>query len=166
MRERPSLFSNIIAGIDFSEVGSLALDAALRLAAERGTTRLHVVHVAGPAGEDVELDLPDGARIFSVKSAVAWLEQHVERARVDAMRHGEPIEADRVSVHVRVGDADEELIALAKTLAADLLVVGTHGRSGFKRMVLGSVAESLVRVAPCSVLVIRPSAKPERAEAS
>jgi len=153
---RASVLSNILVGIDFSDAGTTALEQALLLASERDQAQLHVAYVAGPAGEDIELNLPEGDRFMSAQVAVEWLEQYVERARVQAMTEGEPIESERVSVHVRVGDADEELVALADSLGAHLIVVGTHGRSGFKRLMLGSVAESIVRSAPCAVLVVRP----------
>jgi len=157
--EHPSVLTNILVGIDFSDVGALALDHALRLASERATARLHVAHVAQLVGEDAELDLPEGPRTLSIKDAVKWLDELVERARVAAMTEGEPIESERVSVHIRIGDAEEELKELADKLAVDLLVVGTHGKGGFRRLVLGSVAESLLRNASCSVLVVRPTSE-------
>ncbi len=59
------------------------------------------------------------------------------------------------TTEVRLGDAAEEIVAAAKELNADLLVVGTHGRSGLKHLLLGSVAEHVVRHAPCPVLTVR-----------
>lgn len=158
---RTSILDNIVVGIDFSSTGELALEQALLLGSERPSARVHVAYIAGPAGEDVELSLPEGRRFLSVKDAVKLLERHVEQTRVRAMSEGEPIESERVSVHIRVGDADEELLDLAEKLAAKLIVVGTHGRSGFRRLVLGSVAESVVRKAPCAVLVVRPKVGPD-----
>ena len=59
-------------------------------------------------------------------------------------------------VHVRVGAPAEELAQLAADLDADLVIVGTHGRRGVRRFLLGSVAEGAVRLAHCPVLVVRP----------
>lgn len=61
----------------------------------------------------------------------------------------------RVEPELRVGDAAEELVATARQTAADLIVMGTHGRTGLSRLVLGSVARNVVQHAPCSVLVAR-----------
>jgi nucleotide-binding universal stress UspA family protein len=60
-------------------------------------------------------------------------------------------------VRVEVGDAREVIDNVAEKIGADLIAMGTHGRRGVKRMLLGSVAESVVRSAPCPVLTIRPS---------
>jgi nucleotide-binding universal stress UspA family protein len=62
----------------------------------------------------------------------------------------------RLIAHVRVGPVAESMAALAGEIGADLLVVGTHGRRGFQRVAMGSVAERTVRIAPCPVLVMRP----------
>ena len=158
---RPSSLDKILVGIDLSETGSRALTEALLLAAERDGTALHVAHVAGAVNEQVQLELEDGIHEVPLDEAVKVIERYVEAARVEAISDGEPIESERVSVHVRIGDCAEELADLARALDAKLVVVGTHGRSGVKRLVLGSVAESVVRSSPCAVLVVRPKAYPE-----
>jgi nucleotide-binding universal stress UspA family protein len=53
----------------------------------------------------------------------------------------------------------QEIVDKAKATQADLIVMSTHGRTGFQHLLLGSVAERVVRLAPCSVLVTRPSAQ-------
>jgi nucleotide-binding universal stress UspA family protein len=58
--------------------------------------------------------------------------------------------------HIRLDAASEEISQLAADLEADLVVVGTHGRRGLGRFLLGSVAEGVVRAAPCPVFVVRP----------
>jgi nucleotide-binding universal stress UspA family protein len=57
---------------------------------------------------------------------------------------------------IRVGEAAAEILATAKEWSADMVVIGSHGRGGIKRLVLGSVAESVMRRARCPVLVVRP----------
>jgi nucleotide-binding universal stress UspA family protein len=57
---------------------------------------------------------------------------------------------------VRFGDAGDAIAQLASDIEADLVVVGTHGHRGLERLLLGSVAENVVRLAPCPVLVVRP----------
>jgi len=59
-------------------------------------------------------------------------------------------------VYVTTGHPAERIVALATAVDADVIVLGTHGRTGLKRIVLGSVAEEVVRRAPCTVMVIRP----------
>jgi nucleotide-binding universal stress UspA family protein len=154
--ESPSRLTNIVAAIDFSQPSTRALAEALRLASERSHVMLHIVYVGGAAGERVHIDLGNGSETTSVEDAVQHIEAHVEKARVHAMLEGEPIESDRVRIHVRVGTPMEQIVELARTTEADLLVVGTHGRTGIRRLILGSVAEAVVARAPCSVLVVRP----------
>jgi len=57
------------------------------------------------------------------------------------------------------GDPGHEIVRIAEELNADLIVLGTHGYTGWKRFTLGSVAELVVRHAPCAVLTIRPKEK-------
>ena len=53
------------------------------------------------------------------------------------------------------GDASDAIVDTARKIGADLIVIGTHGRTGVRRMLLGSVAETVLRAAPCPVLAIR-----------
>ena len=64
-------------------------------------------------------------------------------------------EYEDVSGAVRIGSAFLEIIQYAKEVQADLIVVGTHGRTGLKHMIIGSVAEKVVRKAPCPVLSVK-----------
>ena len=66
--------------------------------------------------------------------------------------------SDRVSmapVRIEIGDARDVIDRVAELIGADLIVMGTHGRRGVRRMLLGSIAESVVRSAPCPVLTVR-----------
>jgi nucleotide-binding universal stress UspA family protein len=77
--------------------------------------------------------------------------------RVADSLHATGLSADRI---VRVGDPREKIVNEAKQWPADLIVVGSHGDTGVRRWLLGSVAQSVVRHAPCSVEVVRqPSAE-------
>jgi len=70
----------------------------------------------------------------------------------------EEIEAAGSSVaqtHLRVGNPDEEIVALGEELGAGLIVVGSRGRGGIRRALMGSVSDSVVRHAHCPVLVVR-----------
>jgi nucleotide-binding universal stress UspA family protein len=84
------------------------------------------------------------------KEAQAALEERAARVR------------DRVTVapvRLEVGDARDVIDRSAEQIGADLIVMGTHGRRGIRRALLGSVAESVVRTAPCPVLTMRPKRK-------
>ncbi|HYP91237.1 MAG TPA: universal stress protein, partial [Polyangiaceae bacterium] len=67
----------------------------------------------------------------------------------------------RAFTHIRFDSVADEIAQLAADLDADLVVVGTHGRRGVSRLLLGSSAEATVRLSPCPVLVMRPKAVPE-----
>jgi nucleotide-binding universal stress UspA family protein len=139
----------VVVGVDFSETGERALNEAVRLAAERHDAALHVVHVASGYGPMLRLDLPEDVRTVSVEEAESHLAGYV------AARH-DGLEASELTTHVRVGAASDEVVHLAADVSADLIVIGTHGRTGVRRLLLGSVAESVVRRAGCPVLVVRP----------
>lgn len=157
----PAERTTIVVGIDFSEPSDDALDAAFHAAHAREHAEVHVLHV--------ELDLATHARVAHLDRAwepaapavvpvsnLDLLEAHVvERLRRFTADHGPPRFARLVS-HFRLGGAAEQLVQLAADLDADLVVVGTHGRHGMARLLLGSVAERVLRLARCPVLVVRP----------
>ncbi len=79
---------------------------------------------------------------------------HQLRALVAAAQ----FEESDVTIVMGEGRAADEIVKQAKTMGADLVVMGTHGRSGFRRLVLGSVTEKVLRTAPCPVLTVPPHA--------
>ena len=87
--------------------------------------------------------------------AMAYLSQHVETALGAFDTRAGTADARRVVTHHRLGDPSTEIVQLAADLDASLVVIGTHGRRGIRRLVMGSVAETVVRLAPCPVLVVR-----------
>jgi nucleotide-binding universal stress UspA family protein len=146
----------IVVGVDYSALGDLALERAFELAKAHDRTELHVVRVESVVppsdyasrSEDFTADL---------SAASARLHDHVEnvvKRWCDARASGAPFE--RLTTHVRSENAAEAIAQLASDVEAELVVVGTHGRRGARRFLLGSVAEGTVRLAPCSVLVVRP----------
>lgn len=72
-----------------------------------------------------------------------------------------PVDAGQVDARIAKGEPTEALVSDAETWGADLLVLGTHGRSGLPRLLIGSVAEFVVKRAPCDVLVVRPEGEKE-----
>jgi universal stress protein A len=139
----------ILCPVDFDSNSATALELAAELARERGAT-LYVLHVVAlPPGPEVSLNFNK-----MEGTARARLER-LARQRVGARTHWE--------AHVRSGPPALEVLRAAERFGADLIVMATHGRKGFKHFVLGSVAESVVREAPCPVLTMRPGAAPRPA---
>jgi nucleotide-binding universal stress UspA family protein len=145
--------SVVLVAIDFSSSSPEVLRTAASIA-HSGKGELHLVHVVRhPTSEttvaiSADRDLDSASNTDSVHTRLQRLGEQVGGV------------ARRVLLHVRVGKPDVEIAQLAHELGADLLVIGTHGRTGMERLILGSVAESLVRHAPCTILTCRPKMAP------
>jgi len=133
--------------LDFSESSykALAYASALARQFEAKITLLHVVQMTYMVGEYGAIELPE-LEVQLTTSARSKLES-VAREKVPAGQVDGTL--------IRVGPAVPEIANTAKETNADLLVISTHGYTGLKRIVLGSVAENVVRHAPCPVLVVR-----------
>jgi nucleotide-binding universal stress UspA family protein len=142
----------ILHPTDFSERSQYALWLACALARDYGA-RLIVLHVASvPAvvyGEGVVPTNPEELR--------AAAQEQLDRLRVPQAN----LRAER---RLEQGDAVEEVLRTAREAGADLIVMGTHGRTGLGRLLMGSVAEQIVRKATCPVLTVKapfPDTAPE-----
>ncbi|HEU5074067.1 MAG TPA: universal stress protein, partial [Polyangiaceae bacterium] len=146
----------IVVGVDYSETSALALEKAFELAAEKGLAEVHAVNIVRNYGEFVELEgaTPTPYRL-SMADAQKRLHEHVTD-RVDDFGERTGKKFSRCVSHIRLEFAAEEIAQLAADVHADIVVVGTHGRRGLRRLFLGSVAEGVVRLAQCPVLVVRP----------
>jgi nucleotide-binding universal stress UspA family protein len=138
----------VVVGVDFSELSREAVRVATSLARASGDAELHLVHVLAPPvmTGDVPVTLPLEGMAQTARANLARL-----NAETLAQAGGVPVIA-----RVVVGVPQEVVPKLAGELRADLVVVGTHGRTGLSRLVFGSVAEAIVRRAPCSVLTVKP----------
>lgn len=145
---------HILVATDFSPLADAALDRAIAIAVRTGA-KLTLVHAepeytATPAMGDVE-----AAAILEWQGLSEELrssDQASLRARCEKALTAGVKEADFA---ISAGKIDDVLEDAAKSLEPDLVVVGTHGRTGISRFLLGSTAEHVVRRAPCSVLVSR-----------
>jgi nucleotide-binding universal stress UspA family protein len=147
--------SVILVGIDFSETSKSALRAAENLAHLAPDSELHLVHALGwPV-------VPFGSRDLIASSQLGFAAD-LERAQEELDKLVEPAirGVSRVTGHLKIGPPAKIIVQLATDISADLVVVGTHGRSGFDRLLFGSVAEKVVRTAPCPVLTVRPKTVP------
>jgi nucleotide-binding universal stress UspA family protein len=144
----------IVAATDFSEASELALSAAAILARQNGA-QLFVVHVHVPVDTSSLLEDP--------RSGLLMPDDETRRrlhADLDALVGRILPEATGLHTAVATSRAPAAgLVHYADHVDADLIVVATHGRSGIRRLVLGSVAEEVVRTANCPVLTLRSKAK-------
>ncbi|MEZ4223686.1 MAG: universal stress protein [Polyangiaceae bacterium] len=149
----------VVVGVDFSETGDVALAHAFERASDAYEGELHVINVARAYGPMVHLEIGGEIETLSMEEASARLKEFVESRLEAFVRAREaaklPVFA-RAVTHLRLDAPAEEIAQLASDLEADLVIVGTHGRRGMRRLLLGSVAEGVVRLAPCPVLVVRP----------
>ena len=149
-------FRRILVATDFAESAERALACAVQLARRHGA-ELVLVHVYMDLPAYPEITAGQVEAIYEEQRA--WIEAALER-RARAAR-GEGLLARAV---LRTGPAASTIAETAKDEGADLLVVGTHGRSGLDRLILGSVAERVVRLASCPVLVVKSAEAAARAD--
>jgi universal stress protein A len=139
---------SILVPVDFSHPSLKALDYAVALA-EQFDARITLLYVSEP------VTMPDFAGSFPLaienETLLAAFKEKLEALRKKNVHDPELIE----KVVVRQGRAFHEITEAARTLKSDLIVISTHGYSGFSRAILGSVTERVVRRAPCPVLVVR-----------
>lgn len=149
---------NILCAIDFSEPSRAALRMAVDLAQKFDATLslLHVYQV--PA-----YPLPEGVILPSPLTITDLFEQ-VDRALNEWKREAFELGAKRVEAESVEGAAWREIVARADKGHFDMVVLGTHGHTGLKHLLLGSVAERVVRHAPCPVLTVRPVGEEAQAE--
>lgn len=150
MTTQPTPYVTVVA-YDFSEPAHRAIEQAIELGQGREGWDLHVLGVL-----DNRAGLGDITGANKLDYAAAEKSQEVIRASVQRMLLESGASPRNLYVHARIGTPAKEIVALAAEATADILVVGTHGRSGVGRWLLGSVAEKVVRYAPCPVLVARP----------
>jgi len=153
-------FRTILFAADFSENSKEAFRAACSLAVEN-QTRLIVLHVVEPDGvpaDPVHFGQP--------------IDQHIatrDERRPEALKRklsevfipSHPID---VQYHTSEGDAPAEILGMADEVGSDLIVMGTHGSTGLRRLLAGSVATAVLRGAHCPVLALRPHVRPLQAK--
>jgi nucleotide-binding universal stress UspA family protein len=158
-RTAPSPTAPVLVPVDFSGPSRTALARAKAFAAPFGAP-VELVHVLADAAPYPPFYLESGVTPVAEVGALAeQAETHLRRADADV--GGEPA----ARVHVRVGAAHREIALLAEEQEAGLIVMATHGLTGLRHALVGSVTERTLRYAPCPVLSIRMAAAAENAEA-
>lgn len=136
------MFTRILAAVDFSAPSDAAL-AHARVLATAFDARLHLLHV-----------LPN-VFLRAVVGDPRDIESTVVDRMLDRAHTGDGREPRLVAAVERSDDPADEIVRYARTHAIDLIVMGTHGRRGVAHALMGSVAEQVVRGAPCPVLTVR-----------
>jgi nucleotide-binding universal stress UspA family protein len=150
--ERPPAKSihikTILVPTDFSSA-SLQTIRLAKFVAHRTGADIHLVHV-----HDFEHSVAGAGRMIgkSAKAIQNWLYRDLKDV---AIRHGVPNATARC--HILTGHAFQQICKLADKIHADLIVMSTHGRTGWRRVLLGSTAERVVQHSPCPVLIARQS---------
>jgi universal stress protein A len=150
-------WKRICCAVDFGHPSRVAMEAAADIA-KRFEAELTLVHVAVPpprAASDVLVSSRTLAQVQAAEDV-----ETLARWRADAERHvGRPVASQVLS-----GVPDAEIVRHAIEQRCDLVVVGTHGRRGIPHLLLGSVAERVVRLSPCPVLVVHDHGVLEKVE--
>jgi len=146
--ERPRPVRTVLVPTDFSEDAALAADAALRFLGPTGERRIVLLHAYRVPVE--AMHLPAQVLMEAIRSAAETARTSLD-ALVDKLRRpGLSIEP-----MARQGYPPDVIVEQATLAGADLIAMGTHGRSGIGRLVLGSTAERVLATAPCPVLTVR-----------
>jgi nucleotide-binding universal stress UspA family protein len=130
----------ILVPTDFSKHAGTALDVARTLARDHGA-RLIVLHVDMQYSGTLAMTIDPGT----------------SRKALDAIREqleGSDLKCS-VETQLRIGDPVDEILEAIATENPDLVVVGSHGRTGLRRLIMGSVAEAVLRRSPCPVITVR-----------
>lgn len=139
----------ILHPTDFSECATHAEAQAVELAQKLGgEVVLFQALVEAPLYGEGLLNVREAEKVYEAQRA--WAEETLEARAGQLRRTGA-----KVSWRVAVGVPFEEIGKAAREEQADLIVMGTHGRTGLGRLLLGSVAERVIRTAPCPVLTVR-----------
>lgn len=134
--------SRILCATDFSDSSKYALQFAVAIA-KRHQATIELLHVMEPSAYS-------GERLESEE--VTFTEKMYNRLRECTRDIPEEV---RINLKTIAGIPYMEIIRRAKQIDADLIIIGTHGRTGIRHMLIGSVAEKIVRTAPCPVMTVR-----------
>jgi len=139
-----SIEKTILVPFDFSDPSHAANDKAMEIATDN--TKIHVLHVLPPfvplAPEGIPIEWSDDSK--RLEYATIQLEKEFSEKRYEG-----------VAREVLIGDPGTTCADRAESLGAELIVIPSHGRSGLTRLLLGSVAERIVRLAKCPVLILK-----------
>lgn len=146
------MFDRILVPVDGSPTSDLGLETAIRLAKDQGAT-LHLLHVINERviTQNLEGGAAEVDRLLDALRGSG--RQILARAEAKARKQRIRVKGDLVENIIR--SVADVIVAQAKKARADLIVIGTHGRRGVSRLVMGSDAEGVVRTTPVPVLLVK-----------
>ena len=140
----------ILCASDLSKTSGKALISAIDLA-KANRARLTIIHAHVPIVPLVPEQYLEASTWDRVDTETRrWAGRQVEKLTEKARKRGV-----RASAMMVTGDPAQQIVRMARSKRADLIVVGTHGRRGFSKFFLGSVAERVIATAPCPVMTVR-----------
>jgi nucleotide-binding universal stress UspA family protein len=149
------MYAKILVPIDGSETSTLGLNEAIRLAKNQGG-RIRLIHIVN----ELIVVLPEAyVNIERVIDELRTRGKAILDSSEATVRSG-GVEVDTTLVEAMGNQAGDKIIQQAKEWGADLIVCGTHGRRGIRRLVMGSDAEYIVRHTPVPILLVRSHATP------
>jgi nucleotide-binding universal stress UspA family protein len=146
------MFKHILVAVDGSSTSSLALEQAIQLAREL-QAKLRLLHAVYDATLDFEIEYPDTAVLWEALRGSG--EEILKKAEALTGQAGVEAETKLLEIRRAHEHVAEEIAAEADAWPADLIILGTHGRRGLGRLLLGSVAERVARIASKPVLLVR-----------
>ena len=149
------MYNRILVPIDGSETSMRALHEAVRIGQCQEAAEIRLLYVIDTISYIPQTETPPSFIKEIYTQARKYGEELLEKARKEVERAGLSIETRLVELK-RASDRIPQVIAEeAKSMPAELLVMGTHGRRGLNHLLLGSVAEGVMRLTPCPVLLVR-----------
>ena len=153
------MFANILVPLDGSVLSEQALSMAQNLA-RSSDTAIHLLQVISlrPELDALRGSGSESVTVLEMAQDAARRLREAQTARGHAYLEGLAVQLQHADLHVttalREGAADEHIVAYAQEYAIDLIVMSTHGHSGFKRFFLGSVTDRVIRAGQTPVLVV------------
>lgn len=144
-------FEKILVPVDFAEHSAEAVRRAADLA-QHYSASLTLVYVYEPA----DYALPEGYVLYTPEQ-IGRMTQEFEQRLAATQREVQSVGVGRVTTKLLTGSAATEIVDFARDGGFDLIVMGTHGRKGLTHFLMGSVAERVVRLAPCPVMTVKAS---------
>ncbi|QMT59485.1 MULTISPECIES: universal stress protein [unclassified Legionella] len=146
------MYKNIIVAIDDSDTSMQAFEEAIKLSKVH-QAKLRIVHIANEfyapyVGTGVDYEKLEA-------SFKEYGQQFLDKMKTIARKKHAECEAQLIEMNPSEEKVPEKIIEAAKDWSADLIVIGTHGRRGYQHLLLGSVAEGVIRNAPIPILLIR-----------
>ena len=144
-------YSHLLAPTDMSEPSFVALRSAVELA-QRFEAKLTLLHVVVSAASPENIDWRDATKMQIGLADRETIES--EKDALEALAAQHVPDGMKCNTEVLYGEAAEEIVGLAKSERVDLIVMATHGRTGWRRLIYGSVTQEVLKEIPCPVLCI------------